>query len=64
MSSEGWICSIRAGQAPGISEMKHDSEIAVDILDIGAATAFLCSPFAKLIIGGTIDVDGGHNIRG
>jgi len=40
---------------------EHD---VVDILDIGAATAFLCSPFAKLITGGTVYVDGGYNIRG
>src|SRR5208283_3068519 len=40
---------------------EHD---LVDILDVGAATAFLCSPFAKLITGGTIYVDGGYNIRG
>lgn len=26
--------------------------------------AFLCSPFARLITGGTIYVDGGYNIRG
>jgi Protein of unknown function (DUF3141) len=32
----------RAGQGPGIGEMKRDSEIGVDILDIGAATVFLC----------------------
>jgi hypothetical protein len=32
----------RAGQGPGIGGMKHDSEIGVDILDIGAATVFLC----------------------
>jgi enoyl-[acyl-carrier protein] reductase I len=40
---------------------EHD---LVDILDIGATAAFLCSPFAKLITGGTIFVDGGYNIRG
>jgi Protein of unknown function (DUF3141) len=32
----------RAGQGPGIGEMKRDSEIGADILDIGAATVFLC----------------------
>jgi enoyl-[acyl-carrier protein] reductase I len=36
----------------------------VDILDVGVATAFLCSPFAKLITGGTIYIDGGYNILG
>jgi enoyl-[acyl-carrier protein] reductase I len=36
----------------------------VDVLDVGAATAFLCSPFAKLITGATIYVDGGYNILG
>jgi len=36
----------------------------VDIFDVGATTAFLCSPLAKLITGGTIYVDGGYNICG
>ena len=36
----------------------------VDIVDVGAATAFLCSPFAKLMTGGTIYIDAGYNIRG
>jgi enoyl-[acyl-carrier protein] reductase I len=31
-------------------------------MDVGAATAFLCSPYAKLITGGTVYVDGGYNI--
>lgn len=34
----------------------------VDISDIGAATAYLCSPFARLITGGTIYIDAGYNI--
>jgi enoyl-[acyl-carrier protein] reductase I len=34
----------------------------VDIFDVGAATAYLCSPFARLITGGTIYIDGGYNI--
>ena len=36
----------------------------VDILDVGATTAFLCSPFAKLVTGARIYVDGGYNILG
>ena len=45
-------------------ELRAPERDLVDILDIGAATAFLYSPFAKLITGGTIYVDGGYNIRG
>jgi enoyl-[acyl-carrier protein] reductase I len=33
-------------------ELRAPERDLVDILDIGAATAFLCSPFAKLITGG------------
>jgi enoyl-[acyl-carrier protein] reductase I len=36
----------------------------IDILDVGAMTAFLCSPLAKLVTGGTIYVDGGFSILG
>jgi enoyl-[acyl-carrier protein] reductase I len=46
------------------AELRAPERDLVDILDIGAATAFLCSPFAKLITGGTIYVDGGYNVRG
>jgi enoyl-[acyl-carrier protein] reductase I len=46
------------------AELRAPERDLVDILDIGAATAFLCSPFAKPITGGTIYVDGGYNIRG
>ena len=46
------------------AEFRASERDLVDILDIGAATTILCSPFAKLIIGGTIYVDGGYNIRG
>ena len=46
------------------AEQRVPERDLVDVLDIGAATAFLCSPFARLIIGGTIYVDGGYNIRG
>src|SRR5271156_2777688 len=46
------------------AELRAPERDLVDILDIGAATAFLCSPFAKLITGGTVYVDGGYNIRG
>ncbi|RJG06429.1 enoyl-[acyl-carrier-protein] reductase FabI [Noviherbaspirillum cavernae] len=34
----------------------------VDIDDVGVATAFLMSDFARLITGGTIYIDGGYNI--
>lgn len=46
------------------AEQRAPEHEIVDVLDVGAATAFLCSPFAKLITGGTIYVDGGYNIRG
>jgi enoyl-[acyl-carrier protein] reductase I len=46
------------------AEQRAPEHDLVDIFDVGAATAFLCSPFAKLITGGTIYVDGGCNIRG
>ena len=49
-----------------LSEAEHRApeHETVDVLDVGAATAFLCSPFAKLITGGTIYVDGGYNVLG
>lgn len=46
------------------SEQRAPERDLVDILDVGATTAFLCSPFAKLMTGGTIYVDGGYNVRG
>jgi enoyl-[acyl-carrier protein] reductase I len=46
------------------TELRAPERDLVDVLDVGAATAFLCSPFAKLITGGTIYVDAGYNIRG
>jgi enoyl-[acyl-carrier protein] reductase I len=44
------------------AEHRAPEHETVDVLDVGAATAFLCSPFAKLITGGTIYVDGGYNV--
>ncbi len=35
-----------------------------DIMDVGSACAYLATPFARHITGGTIYVDGGANIRG
>ena len=46
------------------AELRAPERVLVDTLDVGAANAFLCSQFAKLITGGTIYVDGGYNIRG
>jgi len=46
------------------AELRAPEHEVVDVLDVGTATAFLCSPFAKLITGGTIYIDGGYNIRG
>jgi enoyl-[acyl-carrier protein] reductase I len=42
------------------AELRAPERDLVDILDVGAATASLCSPFAKLITGVTIYVDGGY----
>jgi enoyl-[acyl-carrier protein] reductase I len=46
------------------AEQRAPEHATVDVLDVGAATAFLCSPFAKLMMGGTIYVDGGYNVFG
>ena len=35
----------------------------VDIMDVGWACAYLATPFARRITGGTVYVDGGANIR-
>ena len=34
----------------------------IDIMDVGAACAYLATPFARRITGGTIYVDGGVNL--
>jgi len=34
----------------------------VDIMDVGFACAYLATPFAKRIAGGTVYVDGGANL--
>ena len=34
----------------------------VDIMDVGFACAYLATPFARRITGGTVYVDGGANI--
>ncbi len=36
----------------------------VHIMDVGFACAYLATPYARRITGGTIYVDGGANIRG
>ena len=36
----------------------------VDIMDVGFACAYLATPFARRITGGTVYVDGGANIVG
>jgi len=46
------------------AEQRSAERDLVDIIDVGAATAFLCSPYSKLMTGGTIYVDAGYNIRG
>jgi enoyl-[acyl-carrier protein] reductase I len=46
------------------SEQRAPEHDVIDNRDVGATAAFLCSPFAKLITGGTIYVDGGYNILG
>ena len=37
---------------------------AVDIEDVGAAAAFLCSPAARNVTGSTLFIDGGLNFQG
>ena len=36
----------------------------VDIMDVGFACAYLASPYARRITGGTVYVDGGVHIMG
>lgn len=44
--------------------MRAPTHQLVSIDDVGAATAYLATPFAKLVTGGTIYIDGGYNIIG
>jgi hypothetical protein len=44
-----------------VGKQGHDP---IGIADVGAATALLCSPFARRLSGGTFYVDGGHHILG
>lgn len=66
--SPGPVATRAASGLANFSEMLVDASRRapehelVDILDIGAATAYLCSPLARLITGGTIYIDGGYNI--
>jgi enoyl-[acyl-carrier protein] reductase I len=46
------------------AEHRAPARDLVDIDDVGAATAYLCTPYARLITGGTIFIDGGYNILG
>jgi enoyl-[acyl-carrier protein] reductase I len=50
------LLSIAAERAPA-----HD---LVDIDDVGMTTAYLASPFARLMTGNTIYIDGGYHIMG
>jgi enoyl-[acyl-carrier protein] reductase I len=36
----------------------------VDIDDVGMTTAYLASPFARLMTGNTIYIDGGYHVMG
>ena len=47
-----------------LNEAAHKAPLGelVDIMDVGAACAYLATPFAKRITGGTIYVDGGVNL--
>ncbi|ACV33504.1 enoyl-ACP reductase FabI [Accumulibacter sp.] len=47
-----------------IAAQRAPSRMLVTIEDVGMATAFLASDFAKLITGDTIHVDGGYHIVG
>ncbi|HET8728559.1 MAG TPA: enoyl-ACP reductase FabI [Alphaproteobacteria bacterium] len=46
------------------AEHRAPAHELVDIHDVGMATAYLCTPYARLITGGTIYVDGGYSILG
>jgi enoyl-[acyl-carrier protein] reductase I len=47
-----------------LNEAAHRAPLGelVDIVDVGFACAYLATPFARRITGGTIYVDGGSNI--
>ena len=47
-----------------LNEAAHKAPLGelVDIMDVGSACAYLATPFAKRITGGTIYVDGGVNL--
>lgn len=44
--------------------LRAPSHSLVDIDDVGAATAYLCTPFARLLTGNVVYVDGGFNVMG
>ena len=48
-----------------LNEAAHKAPLGelVDIMDVGWACAYLATPFARRITGGTVYVDGGANIR-
>ena len=47
-----------------MNEAAHKAPLGelVDIMDVGAACAYLATQFAKRITGGTVYVDGGVNL--
>jgi enoyl-[acyl-carrier protein] reductase I len=47
-----------------LNEAAHKAPLGelVDIMDVGYACAYLATPFAHRITGGTVYVDGGANI--
>jgi len=45
-----------------LTERLSPCAILVDIMDVGFACAYLATPYARRIKGGTIYVDGGVNI--
>ena len=47
-----------------IAAQRAPSRLLVTIEDVGMATAFLASDYAKLITGDTLYVDGGYHIVG
>jgi len=47
-----------------LNEAAHKAPLGelVDIMDVGFACAYLATPFARRITGGTVYVDGGANV--
>ncbi len=52
---------LRAAAGRGRAKRRHWAKL-VDIMDVGWTCAYLATPFAHRVTGGTVYVDGGQNI--